>query len=111
FFFFKQKTAYEIFTDWSSDVCSSDLKLGRAAISRPSTRVGGFCRGEPAHAALRCAHHTDFDPKAQLPLGSPKCSQKVHFFVQTFLTWAASSNVRVFCKGERHFGANLSLKL
>ena len=28
FFFFKQKTAYEILTcDWSSDVCSSDLEL------------------------------------------------------------------------------------
>ena len=28
FFFFKQKTAYEILTcDWSSDVCSSDLLL------------------------------------------------------------------------------------
>ena len=27
-FFFKQKTAYEIVDcDWSSDVCSSDLKL------------------------------------------------------------------------------------
>ena len=27
FFFFKQKTAYEIGTgDWSSDVCSSDLR-------------------------------------------------------------------------------------
>src|SRR5699024_12099327 len=26
-FFFKQKTAYEIETDWSSDVCSSDLLL------------------------------------------------------------------------------------
>ena len=26
FFFFKQKTAYEIYQcDWSSDVCSSDL--------------------------------------------------------------------------------------
>src|SRR3712207_7860238 len=25
FFFFKQKTAYEILGDWSSDVCSSDL--------------------------------------------------------------------------------------
>src|ERR1022692_376350 len=25
FFFFKQKTAYEIQGDWSSDVCSSDL--------------------------------------------------------------------------------------
>src|SRR3712207_7091409 len=26
FFFFKQKTAYEIWRDWSSDVCSSDLR-------------------------------------------------------------------------------------
>src|SRR3546814_18792105 len=29
FFFFKQKTAYEMrISDWSSDVCSSDLPLG-----------------------------------------------------------------------------------
>src|SRR3546814_3053290 len=29
FFFFKQKTAYELrISDWSSDVCSSDLTLG-----------------------------------------------------------------------------------
>ena len=28
FFFFKQKTAYEIYQcDWSSDVCSSDLGI------------------------------------------------------------------------------------
>ena len=28
FFFFKQKTAYEIYQcDWSSDVCSSDLQI------------------------------------------------------------------------------------
>src|SRR5256885_3650358 len=27
FFFFKQKTAYEIQGDWSSDVCSSDLAI------------------------------------------------------------------------------------
>src|SRR3546814_13188346 len=32
FFFFKQKTAYEMrISDWSSDVCSSDLGLGNAA--------------------------------------------------------------------------------
>src|SRR3546814_17976042 len=35
FFFFKQKTAYEVrISDWSSDVCSSDLtgdRVGRAA--------------------------------------------------------------------------------
>src|SRR3546814_8385358 len=30
FFFFKQKTAYEMrISDWSSDVCSSDLLAGR----------------------------------------------------------------------------------
>ena len=31
FFFFKQKTAYEIVSrDWSSDVCSSDLMFMNA---------------------------------------------------------------------------------
>src|SRR3546814_8339069 len=31
FFFFKQKTAYEMrISDWSSDVCSSDLALSAA---------------------------------------------------------------------------------
>src|SRR3546814_6680724 len=34
FFFFKQKTAYEMrISDWSSDVCSSDLTFARAAHS------------------------------------------------------------------------------
>src|SRR3546814_2749743 len=35
FFFFKQKTAYEMrISDWSSDVCSSDLSLSFYAIVR-----------------------------------------------------------------------------
>src|SRR3546814_3897903 len=35
FFFFKQKTAYEMrISDWSSDVCSSDLLLPFAAHAR-----------------------------------------------------------------------------
>src|SRR5690606_40069776 len=40
-FFFKQKTAYEISRDWSSDVCSSDLTRGRGpdpAQLRPGPR-------------------------------------------------------------------------
>ena len=33
FFFFKQKTAYEIYQcDWSSDVCSSDLRLNKLKV-------------------------------------------------------------------------------
>src|SRR3546814_13594128 len=35
FFFFKQKTAYEMrISDWSSDVCSSDLGVERLALAR-----------------------------------------------------------------------------
>src|SRR3546814_9554295 len=36
FFFFKQKTAYEMrISDWSSDVCSSDLEGALAAAAGP----------------------------------------------------------------------------
>src|SRR3546814_8618582 len=45
FFFFKQKTAYEMrISDWSSDVCSSDLFRHR----RPSSAAG--CRYSTASA-------------------------------------------------------------
>src|SRR3546814_7055992 len=41
FFFFKQKTAYEMrISDWSSDVCSSDL-AGRAVAARIGRGVAG----------------------------------------------------------------------
>src|SRR3546814_10539530 len=40
-FFFKQKTAYEMrISDWSSDVCSSDLRIFGAMIHR--AMIGGF---------------------------------------------------------------------
>src|SRR5881227_600782 len=48
FFFFKQKTAYEITVrDWSSDVCSSDLA---ADLARPAQRafLEAECPGDPA---------------------------------------------------------------
>src|SRR3546814_4308273 len=45
FFFFKQKTAYEMrISDWSSDVCSSDLYLasfGRLLFRHRAPRLGG----------------------------------------------------------------------
>src|SRR3546814_5357175 len=49
-FFFKQKTAYEMrISDWSSDVCSSDLnERGARAIARHPPRD----RREREHAAL-----------------------------------------------------------
>src|SRR3546814_4437979 len=51
FFFFKQKTAYEVrISDWSSDVCSSDL-----ANAEP---LGEFCRDPEVGTAftLACDH-------------------------------------------------------
>src|SRR3546814_9779119 len=39
FFFFKQKTAYEMrISDWSSDVCSSDLRPSAAPQERTALR-------------------------------------------------------------------------
>src|SRR3546814_2429900 len=41
FFFFKQKTAYEMrISDWSSDVCSSDLVVERMADVERAGDVG-----------------------------------------------------------------------
>src|SRR3546814_21157376 len=43
FFFFKQKTAYEMrISDWSSDVCSSDLRREHRRPSRFSPVQLGF---------------------------------------------------------------------
>src|SRR3546814_15323584 len=50
-FFFKQKTAYERrISDWSSDVCSSDLagRCGRGRFLRASTIIASF----PGHALV-----------------------------------------------------------
>src|SRR3546814_5314990 len=51
FFFFKQKTAYEMrISDWSSDVCSSDLDRARSGDAdhqgREPAKLGGHAAGE-----------------------------------------------------------------
>src|SRR3546814_9225449 len=49
FFFFKQKTAYEMrISDWSSDVCSSDLHPAVGIPSEASTA------GARTHPVRRC---------------------------------------------------------
>src|SRR3546814_1904245 len=66
FFFFKQKTAYEMrISDWSSDVCSSDLRRSYCGNSRcrlasvvtvplvPSSRNGPACPALSREAETR----------------------------------------------------------
>src|SRR3546814_20800779 len=51
FFFFKQKTAYEMrISDWSSDVCSSDLGRARCA-------TAGLSGLHPALGGQACVDH------------------------------------------------------
>src|SRR3546814_18878463 len=53
-FFFKQKTAYEMrISDWSSDVCSSDLTNGR--IAGISGIVGGLLAPQSGETGWRIA--------------------------------------------------------
>src|SRR3546814_1822502 len=51
FFFFKQKTAYEMrISDWSSDVCSSDLGQAAVRLHEHEARAGLLIRVQlPAH--------------------------------------------------------------
>src|SRR3546814_10583157 len=65
FFFFKQKTAYEMrISDWSSDVCSSDL----ADAPIPVSRHTGFHRHDAealgAGRQQKAAEHQN-DPQSQ----------------------------------------------
>src|SRR3546814_11250632 len=56
---FKQKTAYELrISDWSSDVCSSDLEKVRR--DRPSALMALLRR-----SAMRRARHRAWRPKAR----------------------------------------------
>src|SRR3546814_3001097 len=46
FLFFKQKTAYEMrISDWSSDVCSSDLRHGVRRTSKTQSKVNEVNHG------------------------------------------------------------------
>src|SRR3546814_10891022 len=63
FFFFKQKTAYEMrISDWSSDVCSSDLSVPSKETvemtDTPSTSrralLGGIARSEERRVGKEC---------------------------------------------------------
>src|SRR3546814_9011606 len=67
FFFFKQKTAYEMrISDWSSDVCSSDLRGGGVRRQVRSAAFPPFRRGRRrdtfrAAVGKRVAHLRDDD--------------------------------------------------
>src|SRR3546814_17851766 len=76
-FFFKQKTAYEMrISDWSSDVCSSDLRLvaqpGEEAEDAAARRAARRARQEPAHADPVRAEETPGRDRHHLRVRHPR---------------------------------------
>src|SRR3546814_9048465 len=70
FFFFKQKTAYEMrISDWSSDVCSSDLLAGFASFGDAVANARAF----PVRTVAPWTETRDGDPHLCIPddLGYP----------------------------------------
>src|SRR3546814_15388323 len=81
FFFFKQKTAYEMrISDWSSDVCSSDLSQAtRAEQPFRSLRHGISEQGKPEiqseQATDKGQRHDIFQPVFDQEDGDEECRQ------------------------------------
>src|SRR3546814_6550584 len=97
-FFFKQKTAYEMrISDWSSDVCSSDLKLAtadeRAGVEARGHRqrmlqldvlLGPDRRPERKRRAHRVLQRDDAGlrhPHRQRDIGRASCRERVCKYV------------------------------
>src|SRR3546814_5596934 len=63
FFFFKQKTAYELrISDWSSDVCSSDLDGSSTGAADPASPRSAAGNGRPSGARRFLASDTSTKP-------------------------------------------------
>src|SRR3546814_7892180 len=73
FFFFKQKTAYEMrISDWSSDVCSSDLP-GFVAVDHRTGEIALASRASSAFAPLA---NTPTRTVLPVPLGSVRSEER-----------------------------------
>src|SRR3546814_3824761 len=76
FFFFKQKTAYDLrISDWSSDVCSSDLTCGGAKLHPPSSAT--IRSAIPLRMARLLIAMTLFTRRGGSPLTEPAAHRKI----------------------------------
>src|SRR3546814_1365592 len=94
FFFFKQKTAYEMrISDWSSDVCSSDLSLGVVAFMLLTNQMPFFAIDEFTMAAKISEGVVDFiHPAFQ------HCSSNAVQFIRKLLTQSPEKIGRASCR-------------
>src|SRR3546814_4666523 len=78
-FFFKQKTAYEMrISDWSSDVCSSDLRWRKSCRSSPGGSKG-YGRFPKRHRPALSSSHRDAPRNRVTYLYFPKKPRQTAF--------------------------------
>src|SRR3546814_5372247 len=93
FFFFKQKTAYEMrISDWSSDVCSSDLDA-------PDERKA-FMVAEAGMAAILSAAPGNIAGLAAIAIGEPEARDAAATHADTLLPVGADEAYVIFTSGS-----------
>src|SRR3546814_2249026 len=97
FFFFKQKTAYEMrISDWSSDVCSSDLAIPPIPPCTPLSRSSSSV----AAAAASTVELVGLEPTSDRHYvceGAPQSTQTQA--IAHFLTFHLDDSCRFVCSG------------
>src|SRR3546814_7982649 len=89
-FFFKQKTAYELrISDWSSDVCSSDL------VPIPVDKHG-MCL--PSTVALNAPKFIFVTPSHQYPLGMVMSLERRRRLIRLARQWGSWKIGRASCR-------------
>src|SRR3546814_7868348 len=116
FFFFKQKTAYEMrISDWSSDVCSSDLSgKERTSFSRESMSSGEFTTDaigpprqrlavDPTRRALPVRAYNRALRAAQAPsdTGMNILRRRLHHRTEAFCPWSKDKFMIPLCKANK----------
>src|SRR3546814_19284589 len=82
FFFFKQKTAYEMrISDWSSDVCSSDLNGGGVARVVKTPNIDALAREGVNFTTAYAANATCSPSRAAMKIGRASCRERVGQYV------------------------------
>src|SRR3546814_19378609 len=102
FFFFKQKTAYEMrISDWSSDVCSSDLS--RRGHGEERAARAQDCRAPAVRSSLRRHHRRDHRRQPQPQAGTDRRSTATagRSADRKSVVWGKSVSVRVELGGRR----------
>src|SRR3546814_3184249 len=113
FFFFKQKTAYEMrISDWSSDVCSSDLgadshtKLTHDTSPAPPVRISAARRWNLAWVAAPIAHaapssHSRANAGSMPDQRGDGASNDAVVAASTPAS-SATSTISISCRSEEH---------